>query len=344
MRTVALLAAVLLLAAEALAQQPFTGRIKGRVVTAIGEHPVEGVGIAVQPIQDAAQTDAFGRFEIDLAKVVPNWSPGRKSSITLVFTKTGFENANSLLNCETVDARKCANLTVTLVRTFDDVELDAAMKEGLKPMISRDGLTLFLLPYDMVRQPDVNQVPDLRTESLMYGLHSSVNTHLQALVLDKGVPRPPDIGVKPVKEKVAATDTEKIKTWGMYLNALAMVGGSGVIRRDADGKGIADMSSTFTMIPKLQEFPSVEEVKDNLPVELLNPSELSKQLSTTWGYRTTFALCLAEFKRAKSKGDRQGLERVRAYLMAERAQLKGNDERVGQINEMLNLVDEELQR
>ncbi len=74
--------------------------------------------------------------------------------------------------------------------------------------------------------------------------------------------------------------------------------------------------------------------------------ERYEQMGERWGFYTLVALCVRElnaFKAAASPSDRTRLERVRAYLLAERAQLQRDEPlKLHSIEKLLGLVNQHL--
>lgn len=341
MKRLTILLLLTLLTGTAAAQTTFSGKIRGRVISEIGEHPLEGVTIDLRGVKaNVAQTDAFGRFEIDLNQVVPDWATANKP-LTLTFSLPAFRKAHRVLTCKPGPASECEDVFMPL--PFDEAEIAPDLREPLKKYASREGYTLFLLPYEMTGLEGGGPAVTPHTNYLAKGLILAIATHLQALAsASPQVAASPDISLEPLEVKLSWTNTEKIRRLGFFLNALAMIGGTGEISRDEAGRTVVNVSSRYIMIPTLKELPAADTVEDVLPTDLLNSPKLSQKFNKLWLSRTVLAFSLRDFKRAKAKGDRQGMERVRSCLIAEKAGLSREDKIVPQIDLMLALVNKEL--
>ncbi|HAY22875.1 hypothetical protein [Desulfobacca acetoxidans] len=341
MKRLAVLVVLTFLTGTAAAQTPFSGKIRGRVISEVGEHPLEGVTIDLRDKKaNVAQTDVYGRFEIDLNQVAPEWAAEGKS-LTLTFSAPSFLKAHRVLTCKAGVASECEEVTVPMV--FDEAEIAPEIKEPLKKLVSREGYTLYLLPYEIASPVEGGPVAPPQTGYLARGLFMAIATHLQALASSSAaIASSPDISLEPLEIKMSWTNTEKIRRLGFFLNALAMIGGMGEVRRDEAGHNQVNISSRYIMIPTLKELPVADTVEDVLPADLLNSPRLSQKFNKLWLSRTVLAFSLRDFKRAKAKGDRQGIERVRSCLIAEKAGLTEEDKIVSQIDLMLGLVNKEL--
>ena len=102
----------------------------------------------------------------------------------------------------------------------------------------------------------------------------------------------------------------------------------------------------YQLIPLQEEFGFVREIVSYAwPVDQLS-FEHYEELGQRLGFYTLLALCVREvidFDRDQSKGDRSGLERARAYLVAERS-LLGPDEplKTHYVRTLLDIISAKL--
>jgi hypothetical protein len=337
----------------AFAQEQFTGQIKGTVITEVLETPVEGASVDIEAGGNlklgAAVTDAAGGFQIDLAKLF-NHLTLKGRTIIFKFTKQGYAENVTHWECKSVAPRDYYHLRIKLVPLHGSSALTAEEQKKLDPHVSsRRGHTLFLLPYEITSTSGSNYVINIK--NLAITLMRAINTHVTGLPMasSRGVVKPfIDISIKPIEVQVEATNTEKIRRYGMHLNALAMVSGYGNVERGESGKDMAHITSHYCTILSFPEFPStILAIDDTAPAELLNSIKLSENLSRVWRSYTLLAVCLNEFEQAKqveAKPDRERrLKNVRTYLLNELADLGADEQlRMSEIEKLLELVDQEL--
>jgi hypothetical protein len=138
------------------------------------------------------------------------------------------------------------------------------------------------------------------------------------------------VNLEPLQEiQVALTETGKTQLYGRYLNALAMINGEAHAQRDASGNPRARLRFDYRMIPFHDAFEPIREVVSyTVPATELNFHELYEKVSERWGFYTLLALCIREvnaFDQEQAAGERDRLERVYAYLVAERSQLRRHE-------------------
>lgn len=353
MRTLALTASLLLLIAVGSALGGFSGSINGTVVTGAGETPLKDVRLSVEihgTMKDNAdETDADGYFDIDLLTLFEGLSLTGKS-ICLVFSKKGYQDVVSILTPRSADPVECINMKVQMVPFVGSSAISPHESVKLDPYRSSEGRTLFLLPYKVRRVPKAGKVMHIDLDMLAEALHLAIVTHLQALPIFGpslyGISWLFDISIQPISIEVVGTNIEKIRAYGLYLNALAMISGSVSVRDEEFGKELVRVFSRYTVTRFLRECPTRTVcVTDIVPIDSLNSPEVYERLSKLWGFYTLLTLCSCEFERAKVAEDRETLELIRTCLLAERSQC-GNDEpkKVQQIEVLLSLIDKELQK
>jgi hypothetical protein len=359
MRLLTLIAAVLLLTGEALAQELFSGRIQGTVVT--GSNTVRPLGEVAWSVEAqgklvSGKVDTSGRFEIDLPALFPDWKAEAGKHLAVNFSKQGYEQVIWVLDCASVGQAECRDLKVKLTplpggRVGDkSIALDPDEIDTLDRYYRRTGRTLYLLPYSVAVPASGKTVEDV-APVLLETFHSNIIDHLQTLPVippPQNITPPTDIGLQPLnKVRVTLMDTEKIQLYGDYLNALAIIGGAGSVQRDAAGNEVVRVRFHYQTIPFQEKFAPIREVVSfTAPAAELNFPELYEKVSARWGLYTLLALSVREvreFERTKPAGDRTKLERVRAYLVAERSQLRSDEPlKMQHIQKLLDLVDEKL--
>ncbi len=356
MRQLTLLVTLLLSSGQAWSQQPFTGLITGAVVTGVQTGaPLPGVTLSVVAhgkLVPAGETDAAGRFTIDLPTRIPGWRVEDERRLAVSFAKPGYEQVIWILDCHVAGPSACKGLDVVLTplpdsRTLNpEVSIDPDEIDVLDDHYQSSDLTLYFLPLT-VPAALAGEVATLMLESFQ----DTITNHLQTLPV---VPPPRDITPPPDVElimlnglEVALTDTGKIQLYGRYLKTLAMINSTGRIRRDATGDEVAELTFHYRAIPFDAASTPIREIYSyTVPVAELQFPERYEQMGERWGFYTLVALCVRElnaFKAAASPSDRTRLERVRAYLLAERAQLQRDEPlKLHYIEKLLGLVNQNL--
>jgi hypothetical protein len=356
MRLLTLIVIGLLFIGQAWSQEPFTGQITGAVVTGVqtGE-PLQGVTVRVEThgrLIPGGETDDAGRFKIDLPTLIPGWRAEDETRLAVSFAKPEYEEVIWVLDCHVAGQSACNGLDVVLEalpdsrRLTTEVSINPDEIEVLDEHYQSSGLTLYLLPLSASVALG-NELSTLMLESLQ----GTITNHLQTLPV---VPPPRDITPPPDVElvrlnglQVALTDTGKIQIYGRYLKTLAMINSAVRLQRDANGVEVAQLTFHYRAIPfDMASTPIREVYSYTVPVAELHFPERYEQMGARWGLYTLAALCIRElsaFKAAASPSDRTQLERVRAYLLAERAQLRRDEPlKLQVIEELLDLVNQHL--
>ncbi len=188
---------------------------------------------------------------------------------------------------------------------------------------------------------------------MIESFQDTITNHLQTLPV---VPPPRDITPPPDVElvmldglEVALGDTGKIQLYGRYLKTLAMINSAGRIRRNASGDEVVQLTFHYRAMPFDAGSAPIREIYAyTVPVTELEFPERYEQLGERWGFYTLVTLCIRElnaFKTEASASDRTRLERVRAYLLAERSQLRRDEPlKLYYIEKLLDLVNQNLGR
>ena len=146
MKTWVLVTVLLLAGSSSLAENNPVRLIKGRVVKATADIPLAGVIIEINNKKGAAQTDPSGRFQIDLAKILPATGSGDEA-LTLIFTKENFKDVNRVFPLNSTERSELENITVHMDPDYSLFSHDDS--EKLKKSVSKEGYTLFVIPYDI---------------------------------------------------------------------------------------------------------------------------------------------------------------------------------------------------
>jgi len=317
----------------------------GAVFTGPDRIPVGGVEVDLEvaghftPV--AATSDAAGRFS---ARVTLPRAPTDAVTVNARYRKDGFDPLQPVVRCTPGAARACPLDPVALIPTAGIATLTPEEKQVLEGLRSAEGRTLYLLPYQVL--PSGPTAPHIDGNFLAASLRTAIATRLQELDADPAVfdyePLDP-VGLMPLPAPIAAATSEKAKAVGEKLNALGVITGTGLTQAGAGGT-VVDMTSSFVIMPTDEAQSRTLLVHDqNMPAALLSSAELSQRLSPLWGQSTLLAICRQELGRAHATRDRSRLERLRAYLVAERSRT-GRDEgmKLADLEKLLRQVDREL--
>ena len=141
-----------------------------------------------------------------------------------------------------------------------------------------------------------------------------------------------------------ASDIDRMRAYGAYLNALAVISGFGEVESAAGKKAKVGVSSTFLVVPQGNVIAvPVLYVDDELPADQMFSPRLYQHLSKLWGRSAVLALGISDFRKATGSNDKEALKRIRKYLGKERGTSGPGDEAlVSQLNALLEAVDKEL--
>jgi hypothetical protein len=324
------------LAAAAALGQPAV--VAGRVVDHSTAAALPGVRVVVElsgsgrSIALPAGTDAAGSFSFDPAQL---FTPQERDTegLALTFSKDGYRELTKVRRLPGRGDFRVGALEFGLEPAAPPPGEACADADELLPLRSREGRTLFVVPYDVGadRSREFN-------DRLLLTLKRRIQTHLQELNVESGVA---DVGLRALPEKVAAADTETIRACGGTLNALAVAAGT-VTPAGAE----MQVESEYVIIPALPGYrPGSLSIDDRIPGEGLTATQLARRVDALWGRGTLLALAAAEARDALAAHDGSRLERARSWLVAERAQTgRGNETLVQSIAELLRRIDEELAR
>jgi hypothetical protein len=225
----------------------------------------------------------------------------------------------------------------------EDLTPDPDAIETLDSYYSSEGRNLYLLlSLSLVR------VIGNDLSLMLEAFQDNITDHLQALPVvppPQDITVPPDVPLEWVQNLEAGPqEVRKLRAYGSYLKALAMLNGV-VVPTTSEKQGIC-VRFDYQLIPFQEEFGFVREVVSYAwPVGQLS-FEHYEELAQRLGFYTLIALCVREvlaFDRGQSAGELAGLERARAYLVAERSQL-GPDEplKTHYVRTLLDIISSKL--
>ena len=326
------------------------GMLSVQVVSLPAENPLEGVRVDLF-VQGRLQspspvTNAAGLLLFDLKHAAR--PDERKVTVSLSFHKDAFRRLNLTRECSVRGPSGCSDVEIKMEPVSGSSVLTQEEKNLLKDLVSNVGIALFLMPY---QQLPANGEGQLSLDVLATSLDRAITTQIQAL--ERGEPSGPRLEPLPAisliplsSEELAipATNFEKLRNIGEYVQGLAVISGSAF----APDTGRIEVSSNFLIIPGADaQVRQRQRVDDrDLPTPL-NPFELESRLSPAWGYNTLLALGLREYALAKAATEPAQpaqLLRMYRYLVAARADAS---ERAGMelndLNTLIELIERELQ-
>jgi hypothetical protein len=310
-----------------------SGTVTARNGTSLSEVQVQ---VEIRNVKTVPATDAQGRFQFDAAALFPAAELRNAGGLMLKFSKPGFQSTNKLLRL--VPNQQLAPVAVQLDPNAGSAALAPGDKQNLdKYAAAPGGAPVFLIPYALsgIEASDPRKV----NEVLRANLERVIVTHLQAAT---GGSAPFSVKLLPVPD---ASDIDRMRAYGTYLNALAVISGFGEVASAAGNKkGTLGVSSTFLVVPQdgLLAVP-VLYVDDELPADQVSSPRLYQHLSKLWGRSAVLALGLREFRTATTSNDKDALKRIRNYLSKERGSTGPGDEAlVSQLNALIEAADKEL--
>jgi hypothetical protein len=306
-------------------------------VTARNGAPLPDVKVQaeIRTVRTATPTDAGGQFRFDAGTVFPASEVRDATRLMVMFSKPGYRPLNRMLTL--TPGQSPPPVTVQLDPESGGAALAPAEEQVLKQYAAAPGSApLFLVPYAL-EGVDPSKVNDV----LRANLERVIVTHLQAAaVTGTGT-----VGLKLLPVTAPANDIDRLRTYGTYLNALAMITGYGKVE-GGGGTQTLGVSSVFLVIPQSDPVTApVLYVDDDVPADRVTSPRLYQHLSKVWGRSTVLAIGVSEFGKAKASRDKEALRRIRKYLQAERASAGPGDEAlVSQIAALIDAVDKELAR
>jgi hypothetical protein len=281
-------------------------------------------------------TDAAGRFSFGLGTGVRS-----TSDVLISFTKSGFRQENRALIVSTATARP---LDIVLLPLTGEGAITEAEKKVLDPRRTREGTgPLMFVPYALPAGTTAGSVADL---------NQRLRNQLQRLILTHVGTALPDADTRGVSlaqlDVTVAADLERLRTYGEYINALAVVSGLGILEGGGTEPTV-ELASSFVIIPRMQRFePPVLTIVDVVPASQIGRAVLDQRMSKDWGRATLIALAIRDIKAALplEAGQRRiALKRVQGYLTTELGSIGAAEVASSRrLQQLLAQVKEELAR
>jgi hypothetical protein len=276
-------------------------------------------------------TNAEGRFAFSLA---PGTDPS--SDVLMSFSKAGFAPATRLASVRDAAARP---LEIELLPRTGQGAISEEVRKILEPAVTRVGTgPLMFVPYRLPADATLGAAGDLN-ERLRMQLQRLILTHVQLSVSDADTR---DIALAQIN--VEAADLERLRTYGEFVNALAMVSGLGI----ADGGAqTIELASSFVIIPRAPQFePPVLTIVDTVPAASIGRAALDQRMSKEWGRATVIALAVRNLKDAQRLDGAQKravLQKSERFLVAELSDVGANDQlSARKLQQLLDLVRREV--
>jgi len=296
--------------------------------------PLGGVTVLVEVNSrrlTTVTTDSNGKFSFALAP-----GTGRSADVLISFTREGFVPATRLDTPENAAARP---LSIVLLPRTGEGAISDDIKKVLGPAVTHVGTgPLMFVPYRLPADAAIGSVGELN-QRLRVQLQRLILTHVQLSLPDADAR---DIVL--VQLNVEANDLERLRTYGEFVNALAMVSGLGI----ADGgTQTIELASSFVIIPRAQQFePPILTIVDTVPVAGIGRVALDQRMSKEWGRATVIALAVRDLRAAQSLAGSQkraALEKTQRFLVAELSDDGANDQlSARKLQQLLGQVRREL--
>lgn len=309
-------------------------------VTARNGTPLADVQVQVEisTAHTATPSDAQGRFQFDAATLFSPKELRSAGGLILKFSKSGFQPVNHMVPL--AQGQVTSSIKVLLDPTGGSAALGPAEKKTLDQYAGAPGSTpLFLIPYSFSGLQTAE--PKNLNEILRANLERVINTHVQSSRVAGS--RTISMKLLPIEQ---GSDIDRMRTYGIYLNALGMITGYGVVETATGGSRSLGVTSTFLVVPEAEEVGApILYVDDDVPADAVASPRLYKSLSKLWGRSAMLALGVKEFRQAVAGHDKTALSRIRGYLQEERAGIGPGDEALlSQLNILITAVDKELAR
>lgn len=316
--------------------------IEGQVVDASNDQPLAGVSIEIEASGRSKlltqTTSVTGRFSINPTEHFTA-NDLDTYALMLTFSREGYRCRNRLLGADRRGDFRRKKITVKLENLSSSLQIDQQVLQALRRNKCRKGTTLYVVPYMLATESTAMDAENIN-RILKFHLNRGIKTHLQSLETDTATPK---VGISEMPVEIETENTEKVRTYGRELNALAVVGGMGFDSAEGDA---VDVVSEYVIIPEVSKFtlPSIL-FDDKFTLKELKSSRMFERLHKLWGPYTVLALSLVEVKKALKSGDNTGFERALDYLNAEKKQVgPHNGALVKYIDALMAIVKEELQQ
>ncbi|HEB96816.1 MAG TPA: carboxypeptidase regulatory-like domain-containing protein [Sedimenticola thiotaurini] len=324
--------------------------LTGTITSDGGQRPEAGVSVTllepsdIPPATTRSGTD--GRFGLRLR--LPPGYPRSPDYVTLHLEAPDLFPQDAIVPCRIATTDRCEGISIGMPRLGGNGTGEApdGGPDGIQPL-APDEYALLLSPYEMI--PETAQV---RIDGRLFAaaMRRAVNTHLnelgatpEALRFD---PLPP-VDMVTIGRPLATARFSERRRLGRRLGVLAVVSGLGEWRSGDAAEPRVTLNTEFLLIPPDQEGRAhlLTIVDPDLPAAEFNSMQLAKRMSPLWQRYSLVALAERELARALDEGDRRALERIYAYVVAERGRLSAEEQRRAAELERLRLrIDEALQR
>ncbi|MCP5312952.1 MAG: carboxypeptidase regulatory-like domain-containing protein [Chromatiaceae bacterium] len=310
--------------------------VSGRILTGTPEQPLAGVGIEVQAsgttrrLDQASSADGAFRFDLDTL-----FTPQALDTeiLNVIFSKPGFR---SYVFSRRTRQRGVFSIGALQIR-MEAINAEPAPGPGTGDADGEQLRRIFHGDYALFGEDDSpERLLEQLNERLPRHLRRGIVTHLQRLHL------PADVTIDALPGELQSADSVAMRRFAREQNALAVIQGEAELV-GADGDGVIEMASEFSVIPDLPEFhPGTLHIDDVIPADEIRPTRLSKQLSETWGGSTVFAMALDETRRAIHETDpakrRERLQRAEQFLKAQQRDLPADDILKQQIEDLVAFI------
>lgn len=305
---------------------------------------ISGVVRAAEPLRDVSMlvevdgrrlttisTDAEGRFSFSLAP-----GTGPSSDVLISLSKTGFAPATRLVSARDAAAH---SLEIELLPRTGQGAISEEERKILEPAVTHVGTgPLIFVPYRLPADATLGTIGDLN-QRLHTQLQRLILTHVQLSVPDADTR---DIALAQIN--VEAPNLERLRTYGEFLNALAMVSGLGIAE---GGAQTIELASSFVIIPRAPQFePPVLTIVDTVPAASIGRAALDQRMSKEWGRAAVIALAVRDLKNAQGLSaaqKRDALRKTERFLVAELSDVGVNDQlSARKLQQLLEQVRREL--
>jgi hypothetical protein len=298
--------------------------------------PLEGVQVQAEldghPLpQLSTGTDGHFSLPLDAAKAT--------SDLSLSFAKSGFRPQTRLLSVATASAKA---LDVVLEPLTGQRAISDAERAQWEPQRTAAGNgPLIFVPYSL-HDGTPAQAAELNSR-LPFQLQRLIVTRLQSILPDDVVAQ---VALKPVTFAIA-TDLERLRTFGEYVNALGVVSGQGIADSNPTGATI-EFSSIFLIIPHSSQFepPGLWINDEPVPAASIGRVSLDPKLSKDWSRAVVVALASRDLKNVEALPPPEratALRKIRSYLTAERADVGSNEGKsAAALQQLITLVNKAM--
>jgi|GEM_PF-4673827 len=318
-------------------------------VTAGPQHlPVAGVEVSLQDPPGLSggrvQTDRNGNFRMQLR--LSDDQPIDMPYLVLHLQGPRVLPMDIYQPCELEHTDQCQADPVNMPLQGNSSPLSDQERASLPQMLPGE-YALLLTPYEMIPSNS-----PIRIDSRLFAasMRRTINTHLNELGSTPGTlpfDHLPPVDMRTIGDNLSTAHLRKRQAIGEYSRALAVVSGLGEWKSQDGDTGRVTLSTEFLLIPPEPGGAAhLLEIRDpNLPAADVNSLELASHLSQLWKRFSLVALAERELARARQAGDRQALDRIYAYVVAQRGQLTAGERgKAAELTRLLRRIDEALKQ